>query len=213
MPEAAGRFLYFLFHPSEYIGLWSLDLTVVTLVFAAATLIVVLVQLRLMTQQTGLMTQQTALMNHQDNLMQRQTDIVVRQDETNREVLARRIKLVMYTKIESASQVVVLCRNDGKRTARDFYWHLAVPETMAGDAVWNGLGNAQLFPTSGGLHDEHRYRHHSQLVTEPLYPTRATPVARISGRYEQLSLWWSTQSEDGSDPTPDGEMQRMNESA
>lgn len=194
--------LYFLFHPSEYLGLWTLDLTVVTLVFSAATLIVVLVQLRLMKQQTG-------LMNHQDTLMQRQTDILIRQDETNREILSRRIKLVMYMEMESTQQVVVLCRNDGRRTARDFYWHLAVPNTVPGEAVWNGLGNVQLGPTGGGLYDNQRYRHYGQLVKEPLYPTRTTPVARISGYYEQLSLWWSTISEDGCDPTPDGKMGRM----
>jgi hypothetical protein len=180
-----GRLLYFLLHPSEYIGLWTLDATVV---FSVLTLLVVLKQLF---------------------VAQRQMDIMVRQDETNREVLAGRIKLVMYLEIESASQVVVLCRNDGKRTARDFYWHLAVPTTVPGHAVWNGLGNAQLSSTSGGLHDDQSHRHYSQLVTEPLYPTRATPVARISTHYEQLSLWWSTVSEDGSDPMPDGKMQRM----
>ena len=49
------RFLYFLFHPSEYLGLWTLDATVL---FSVLTLLVVLRQLALMTEQTSLMKHQ-----------------------------------------------------------------------------------------------------------------------------------------------------------
>src|ERR1700678_803520 len=123
-----GRFLYFLFHPSEYLGLWTLDLTLVTVLFSFVTLLVVLRQL-------ALMTEQTSLMKHQDTLMQRQTDVVVRQDETNREVLSRRAKLVMYTEPSPPGQVVLMCRNDGSKTAQNFYWHLSIPVTVSGSAV------------------------------------------------------------------------------
>lgn len=194
---AAGRFLYFLSHPSEYLGLWTLDLTAVTVMFGLVTLLVVLRQLSLMT--------------HQDTLMQRQTDILVRQDETNREVLARRIRLVMYREVASASQVIVLCRNEGNKSTRDFYWHLAVPTSVPMNAVWDASGNTLLMPTGGETHNDEQYRHYSQLVTLPLYPTRVTPLARINVNFERLSLWWSTVSEDGSDPTPDGKMGRMNQ--
>ena len=61
-----GRFVYFLTHPSEYIGLWTLDATVL---FSVLTLLVVLKQLF---------------------VAQRQMDIMVRQDETNRELLSQK---------------------------------------------------------------------------------------------------------------------------
>jgi hypothetical protein len=44
MLDAASRFLYFLSHPSEFVGLWTLDLTVATVLFSFVTLLVVLKQ-------------------------------------------------------------------------------------------------------------------------------------------------------------------------
>jgi hypothetical protein len=123
MPESVSRFLYFLGHPSDYTGLWTLDLTAATVLFSLVTLLVVHKQL-------SLMAEQTSLMKHQDTLMERQTDIVVRQDVTNREILSRRVKLIMYKEPSPPGQVVVLCRNDGNKTAQNFYWHLAVPENI-----------------------------------------------------------------------------------
>jgi hypothetical protein len=204
-----GRLAYFLTNPSEYIGLWTLDLTVVTLVFSAATLVVVLVQLRLMTQQMGLMTRQTTLMNHQDILMQRQTDIVVRQDETNREVLSRRARLLMYVAPSPPNQVIVCCRNDGNKTAQNFYWHCLVPVTVDGNAVWDSTGNQMLFNTSTRSQNGELYRHYNGFVTNPLYPTRIAQIARINATDQNIGLWWTTVSEDGADPSSDGKMQRM----
>src|SRR5580698_6496698 len=96
-----GRLLYFLFHPSEYVGLWTLDATVL---FSVLTLLVVLKQLF---------------------VAQRQMDIMVRQDETNRELLSRRVKLRVFTEPTPPAVLKVLCRNDGNKTAQSFYWHLS----------------------------------------------------------------------------------------
>lgn len=200
-----GRLLYFVSHPSEYLGLWTLDVTVVTVAFSFITLLVVLKQLKLMTEQSNLMT-------HQDALMQRQTDILVRQDETNREVLARRIKLVIYTEPAPPGQVVVLCRNDGNKTAQNFYWHLSVPTSVSSSAVWNSLGNVLLSCTGVDSFGTEHFRHYNGLISDPLYPTRVTPVARINTSDMKLPLLWSTVSEDGSDPTPDGRMGRIENS-
>ncbi len=43
-----GRLNYFLGHPPEYIGLWTLDLALATVLFSFVTLGVVLKQLSLM---------------------------------------------------------------------------------------------------------------------------------------------------------------------
>jgi len=37
MPDAVGRLSYFLLHPSEYLGLWTLDLAVASALLAIAT--------------------------------------------------------------------------------------------------------------------------------------------------------------------------------
>jgi hypothetical protein len=198
MPDGVTRLIYFFTHPSEYSGLWTLDLSVATFLLAVGTLWVVLRQL--------------TLMKHQDDLMQRQTDIVVRQDVTNREILSRRSKLMMYVEPAGPSQVVILCRNDGNKTAQNFYWHLSVPSTVSGNPVWNASGNEMLPNTGTDVHEGESYRHYNGLIPDPLYPTRVTPVARIMTTDRKLALWWSTVSEDGSHPTSDGKMQRMEES-
>jgi|SRR5579863_9318598 len=203
MPEGVTRLIYFFTHPSEYVGLWTLDLTLVTVLFSVVTLLVVLKQL-------ALMTEQSRLMRHQDTLMQRQTDVLVRQDETNRELLARRVKLVIYVEPSPPGQVVVLCRNDGNKTAQNFYWHLSVPVTVSGTAVCGPSPTSELlYNTRMDSHDGEPYRHYNGLISDPLYPTRVTPVARINTGDMKLPLWWATVSEDGADPTPDGKMQRM----
>jgi hypothetical protein len=69
MTDFVSRLVYFLGHPSEYIGLWLLDSTLLLL---ALTLLVVLRQLF---------------------VMQRQMEILLRQDELNRE---RKVRLLMY---------------------------------------------------------------------------------------------------------------------
>ncbi len=89
-------------------------------------------------------------MKHQDNLMQRQTEIVVRQDE----LLSRRARLRMYKDHSTRGQVVILCRNDGNKTAQNFYWHLSVPVTVGGGEVWDGLGNQVQRSVSMVSHEE-----------------------------------------------------------
>ncbi len=188
MPEALGRLLYFLGHPSEYIGLWLLDSTALLL---ALTLIVALRQLF---------------------VTQRQMQILVRQDELNREVLSRRVRLRMYAKPEPPGQVIVFCRNDGNKTAQNFYWHLAVPITVSRYGVWNSSGKEMLSSAAMETLAGELYRFYTGFVADALYPTRMAPVARIATHDMHLALWWSTVSEDGADPMPDGEMQPMNRS-
>ena len=72
----------------------------------------------------------------------------------------------------------------------------------------NGLGNEMLYPIRRSP-TKGEYRHYNGLIHDPLYPTRVTPIAWINTTDMKLPLWWSTVSEDGSDPTPDGKMQRM----
>lgn len=194
-----GRFLYFFLHPSEYIGLWTLDATVV---FSVLTLLVVLRQL-------ALMTEQSRLMRHQDALVQRQTEIVVRQDETNRELLSRRARLHMYVQVLAPRQAAVCCRNDGNKTAQNFYWHCLVPLTVDGNAVWDSTGSRMLFNTSSRSHNGELYRVYGGLISDPLYPTRTIRIAQLNTTDQTLGLWWTTVSEDGADPMPDGTMQRM----
>src|ERR1700677_1504234 len=134
------RFLFFLFHPSQDIVLWTLDLTLVTVGFSFVTLLVVLKQL-------SLMAEQSRLMRHQDALMQQQTEGVIRQDETNREVLSRRAKLRMYTEHPPTATFHVVCRNDGNKTAQNFYWHLAVPADVE-CAVWGPTGSVRIPSTN-----------------------------------------------------------------
>jgi hypothetical protein len=183
-------------------GLWTWDLTFVTIVFSVLTLGIVLKQL-------SLMKEQSRLMRHQDNLMQRQTDILVRQDE----LLSRRAKLFVYVEPSLPGQVVVLCRNDGNKTAQHFYWHLSIPATVAANSVWDATGNEMLISTGIDSHQGEQYRHYNGLIHDPLYPTRLTPLARIDTNDMSLPLWWFTVSEDGADPTPDGKMQRMERQA
>jgi hypothetical protein len=192
---ALGRFLYFLGHPSEYIELWTFDVTVF---FSLVTLLVILRQL-------SLMTGQSRLMRHQDDLMQRQTEILVRQDE----LLSRRARLRMYKDHSRPEQIVICCRNDGNKTAQNFYWHLSIPLTVGGGDVWDGLGNQVQRSVSVVSHEGVEYRHYTGLFHDPLYPTRDTPVVLIVTKDPNISLWWSTISEDGADPTPDSKMQRM----
>jgi hypothetical protein len=182
MSDFIGRLVYFLAHPSEYIGLWLLDSTVLLL---ALTLLVVLRQLF---------------------VTQRHMEILLRQDELNRE---RRVRLLMYVKPDPPGQLVVFCRNDGNKTAQNFYWHLAIPITVSRHGVWNASGNEILSTTGMESHDGALYRHYTGFAPDPLYPTRMTPVARIATHDLKLPLRWSTISEDGADPTADGEMQRM----
>ena len=185
MTDSIGRLVYFLGHPSDYIGLWLLDSTVLLL---ALTLLVVLRQLF---------------------VTQRQMEILLRQDALNREVLSRRVRLLMYAKPEPPGQLVVFCRNDGNKTAQNFYWHLFIPITVSRYGVWNAAGKEILSTTGIESQDGALYRHYNGFVPDPLYPTRMTPVARIATHDMRLPLWWSTISEDGADPTSDGEMQRM----
>jgi hypothetical protein len=185
MSETIDRLLYFLGHPSDYIGLWLLDSTVLLL---ALTLIVALRQLF---------------------VTQRQMEILIRQDELNRDVLSRRVRLLMYAKPEPPNQLVVFCRNDGNKTAQNFYWHIAVPITVSRYGVWNSSGK-EMLPGSGmESHNGEVYRGYSGFYSDPLYPTRMTPVARIATHEMNLPLWWSAVSEDGADPMPNGEMQRI----
>jgi hypothetical protein len=188
MPESFSRLVYFLGHPSEYIGLWLLDSTVLLL---ALTLIVALRQLF---------------------ITQRQMEILIRQDELNREVLSRRVRLLLYIKPEPPGQLVVLCRNDGNKTAQNFYWHLSVPITVSRYGVWNSSGKEMLSSSRMETHDEELFRHYTGFVPDPLYPTRMVPVARIATHETNIPLWWSAVSEDGADPSPNGEMQRIDRS-
>ena len=185
MTDSIGRLVYFLGHPSEYIGLWLLDSTALLL---ALTLLAVLRQLF---------------------LTQRQMEILVRQDELNREVLSRRVRLLMYVKPDPPGQLVIFCRNDGNKTAQNFYWHLSIPITISRYGVWNAAGKEILSTTGMESQDGTLYRHYTGFVPEPLYPTRMTPIARIATNDMRLSLRWATISEDGADPTSDGEMQRI----
>jgi hypothetical protein len=107
-------------------------------------------------------------------------EILVRQDELNREVLSRRVRLLMYVKPDPPGQLVVLCRNDGNKTAQNFYWHLAIPITVSRYGVWNDAGKEILSTTGMESHDGAVYRHYTGFVPDPLYPTRMTPVARIA---------------------------------
>jgi hypothetical protein len=188
MPEPFGRLAYFLGHPSEYIGLWLLDSTVSLLTL---TLVVALRQLF---------------------VTQRQMQILIRQDELNRDVLSRRVRLLMCAKPEPPGQLVVYCRNDGNKTAQNFYWHLSVPLTISRYGVWNSSGKENLSTSDMQSHDGQVYRHYTGFWSDPMYPTRMTPVARIATHEMNLPLWWSAVSEDGADPMPDGEMQRMDRS-
>ncbi len=182
MTDFVGRSVYFLGHPSEYMGLLLLDSTVFLL---AVTLLVVLRRLF---------------------VTRRQMEILLRQGELNRE---RRMRLVMYVKADLPGQLVVFCRNDGNKTAQNFYWHLAVSITVSRYGVSDADGKEILSTTGMESHDGALYRHYTGFVPDPLYPTRMTPVARIATHDMKLPLWWSTISEDGADPASDGEMQRM----
>jgi hypothetical protein len=185
MTDSVGRLVYFLSHPSDYIGLWLLDSTVLLL---ALTLLVVLRQLF---------------------VTQRQMEILVRQDELNREVLSRRVRLLMYVKPDPPGQLVVFCRNDGNKTAQNFYWHLSIPITVSRYGVWNATGKEILSTTGMESQDGALHRHYTGFVPDPLYPTRMTPVVRIATHDMRLPVRWSTISEDGADPTSDGELRRM----
>lgn len=185
MREFIGRLIYFLGNPSDYIGLWLLDVTVL---FSGLTLLVVLRQLF---------------------ITQRQMEILLRQDELQRALLYRRAKLVMYAQPVPPSQVVVLCRNDGNKAAQHFSWHLSIPITVGSSAVWNSSGKEMLSTIGMESHQGELCRRYKGLITEPLYPSAVIPIARIATHDMKLPLWWSTISEDGADPAPDGKMQRM----
>jgi hypothetical protein len=87
--------------------------------------------------------------------------ILIRQDELNREVLSRRVRLLMYAKPEPPGQLVVFCRNEGNKTAQNFYWHLLVPITVSRYGVWNSSGKEMVSTSGMETHDERLYRHYT----------------------------------------------------
>lgn len=183
MSETAAPLLYFLDHP--HISFWLLDLTALLL---GATLVVTLRQLF---------------------ITKRQLQILVRQDEINRELLSRRARLAMYTNSEPPGQLVVSCRNEGNKTAQNFYWHLLVPITVSRYGVWSGAGKEILSNSGMETRDESLYRRYGGFVQDPLYPSRSVILSRIATSDLSIPLWWSTISEDGAEPNADGEMQRI----
>ena len=189
MADFIGRLIYFLGNPSEFIGLWLLDVTVLV---SSLTLLVVLRQLF---------------------VTKRQMDIILRQDELNRALVSRRARLVLYAQPAPPGQLVVFCRNDGNRTAQNFQWHLSIPITVGASSVWNSSGRQRL--CNGGMesHQRQLYRHYQGQIDEPLYPAGVTPIARIATDDMALPLWWCAFSDDGADPAPDGTMQKMQDEA
>lgn len=187
MFEPAGRFLYFLQHPSEYAGVWTLYLT-------AATFGVVMRQLRIMERQTS--------------LMKTQTETMTAQDELNRALLARRAKLEMYA-VGSPSSVKVYCVNNGEKAALSFYWHLVIPYRMPSNNIWNGSGDSIVRSIGTVIQEGGECTHYLGFMNRPLFPTREIPVAQFTTTDPQGNMWWRTISEDGACPVASEPMNRM----
>ena len=173
-------------HPSEFVGLWALDLTAATLILSLATLAIVIKQLNLMRRQT--------------TLMQRQTEITIAQDELNRTLLARRPRLRVYA-VESANRVDVYGVNEGDRAAPDFYWHVAIStEVSLRNGVWDGPGNRMIPSVGTVITDGQECTFYSMRANGPLYPARHVHLAQFNKTFpETVPMWGSTVSEDGAE--------------
>jgi hypothetical protein len=185
MPDAVGRLSYFLLHPSEYLGLWTLDLAVASALLAIATFWIVLRQLRIMRTQT--------------TLMQQQTTIMTAQDELNRVLLARRIKLHVYA-VEEPAKVIFYCANDGGRMTQSFYCHLYIPAEIIKNGVWYGSGGAHVELTDSLQMEGVLCNHYRIMSDHSLFPTREVKVANFTKSGLLLPMWWKTVSEDGVAP-------------
>lgn len=169
--------------------------TVVGVVLTGLALIVVLIQLRVMERQTRLMGRQT-------RLMERQLEIVEEQDE----LLARRAELEMIITLAGRTQDNSIAyrfevRNQGQKSARDFYWKLWLPVSIAEWSDITGRPDQTYDPRGDRLIDEVLYREYGDLVTVPVYPGRAVPIVVVDTKREDLNgspeARWQVTSEDG----------------
>jgi hypothetical protein len=150
------------------------------LTFAAAAIILALIQYQLMVTQMDIMRKQTALMIRQLELDEQQ-NAIIQNDLRKRADLILLINISHYDPIARTAIIVVSAKNEGNKSAPDFYWHIAVPQL-------NGIGitgeteelpRASLVPYQLTLDGQLCvvYRKHRD---RPTYPTRAAGMCRIT---------------------------------
>jgi len=165
--------------------------SVVSAVAALITLGIVLIQLWLMRRQTRAMEDQLALMNRQDAILQRRSNLVA---NTKTAVVG------------NAVTVEVRARNEGNKTASDFYWHISIPRAVGVGVEDFQCAEGVVTPldiTIGGV----PYWHWSAVRRDPLYPKRGTVLARFQVERARAAagfdVVWQMTAEDGMFPDDD----------
>jgi hypothetical protein len=98
-------------------------------------------------------------------------------------------------------RIVFGVRNDGARGARNYYWHLWIPDSLGPHQFTGDIDQSELMIGAVTLDDDGPilYRHYSDHIAEPLYPTRtSTPVIIRTARLDSvLRIRWQLIAEDG----------------
>jgi hypothetical protein len=171
-------------------------------------------QLAVMRTQLKVMERQQQTMDQQTALAQTQLAIVKKQDELMMAQLARRaslsvdVNLKMRDGTNPNTRLTFEVKNGGNKTARDFYWHVAIPPEFSGQQNFT-LPRGDLAQFSQlDIEGAGVYRHFAGAVKDPLYPGRSFKLGEIAcdnpgGPPLPLQVWWQVYSEDGPFP-PDG---------
>ena len=114
-----------------------------------------------------------ALVWNQINLMNRQLEITEKQDE----LLARTAKLSMEIELDKTGppRLVFSVRNDGKGSARGFYWHVYVPTRLLAQRSFDVGGAIILGQEVGG--DMIAFR---SFYEQPIFPSRSVSIGSVT---------------------------------
>jgi hypothetical protein len=140
--------------------------------------------------------------------MQQQTTIMTAQDELNRMLFARRAKLRLFA-VGTSGMTEIHCINEGNKTAQQFFWHLAIPNSAQCRGVWDSTGNVGLGSKGSVTIEDVQCAYYKELVKSPLFPTREIRLAAFSAVDGVATLWGRTVSEDGVEPPQDQPMSRV----
>ena len=174
-------------------------LTALGVAAGIASMVVAVVTLILVIRQVDIMERQTTI-------FERQFKIMAQQDEIFAMERRQRAELALETRVvdqgSEAALVELRAANRGNKTAKDFYWHVSVPEGVAaGLLVLEGGRNV---PWERILIGDNPHVHYGAVRSEPLYPSRATTLGRFQVRRatapESFVITWQMTGEDGMFP-------------
>jgi hypothetical protein len=161
------------------------------LLVGVVTLVVVCLQIVLMMRQTKIMNRQLEIMEKQAELLARRADFTVTCKPTTlppQPAQPRRLR------------VEFSAHNTGNKTARDFYWHIFIPQALASTVAGFRGHDTNSVRDFRGV----RYDYYERLKKDPLYPTREMPLGWGDvihpGAGQSFTVLWQVISEDGKAP-------------